>query len=111
MSGKRERVPSLVFSVPCADGVAGCVSNEHEKRGWKVASHGAETLEAIKDARGVSFLDMDEDVMVFLFLVLYDCSDLWICRELLILWSNERETLGKDTFFLFRITSTTTLSF
>ena len=111
MSGKRERVPSLVFSVPCADGVAGCVSNEREKRGWKVASHGAETLEDIKDARGVSFLDMDEDVMVFLFLVLYNCSNLWICRELLTLWSNERETPGKDTFFLFRITSTTTLSF
>ncbi|KIJ94536.1 hypothetical protein K443DRAFT_683654 [Laccaria amethystina LaAM-08-1] len=61
VSGKRERVPSLVFSVPCEDGIAGCVSNERQKRGWKVATHGADTLEAIKDARGVSFLDMDED--------------------------------------------------
>ncbi|KAJ6523586.1 hypothetical protein B0H19DRAFT_972767 [Mycena capillaripes] len=52
----QDHVPKLLFSVPCAAGVIGC-----GKRGWSVATKGTETLDAVKDARGVSFLDMDED--------------------------------------------------
>lgn len=60
-SGK-DRVPSLVYSVPCAKDVVGCSPSGSGRRGWKVATKGVETLNAIKDARAVSFLDLDEDV-------------------------------------------------
>ncbi|EGO21825.1 hypothetical protein SERLADRAFT_363011 [Serpula lacrymans var. lacrymans S7.9] len=53
--------PKLLFSEPCAKGLAGCDQNGHGRRGWKLVSKGAETLETIKDARGAAFLDMDED--------------------------------------------------
>ncbi|KAJ6515434.1 hypothetical protein C8R45DRAFT_956505 [Mycena sanguinolenta] len=56
----QDRVPKVLFSVPCGPGVFGCVSG-HGKHGWSVATKGAETLDAIKDARSVSFLDIDED--------------------------------------------------
>ncbi|KAF9464632.1 hypothetical protein BDZ94DRAFT_1256197 [Collybia nuda] len=56
-----DRVPTLVYSVPCAKDVVGCSPNGSGRRGWKVAQKGAEPLNAIKDARAVSFLDMDED--------------------------------------------------
>ncbi|RDB23975.1 T-cell immunomodulatory protein [Hypsizygus marmoreus] len=59
-SGK-DRVPSLVFSMPCAPGIVGCSSSGAGRRGWQVATKGAESLAAIKDARALSFLDMDED--------------------------------------------------
>ncbi|KAJ7665373.1 hypothetical protein DFH06DRAFT_311965 [Mycena polygramma] len=53
----QDHVPKMLFSVPCsAKGAVGC-----GKRGWKVATKGTESLDAVKDARGVSFLDMDED--------------------------------------------------
>ncbi|KAJ3514179.1 hypothetical protein NLJ89_g2518 [Agrocybe chaxingu] len=57
----RDHTPHLIFSVPCAAGVAGCSSDGKGRRGWKVANKGVEALEAVKDARSVSFLDMDED--------------------------------------------------
>ena len=40
----------------------GCAADGSGRRGWTVAKKGAEYLDAVKDARGVSFLDMDEDV-------------------------------------------------
>jgi integrin alpha FG-GAP repeat containing protein 1 len=60
-SGK-DRISSLVYSVPCAAGIVGCVQDGSGKRGWKVATEGVESLQAVKDARSLSFLDMDEDV-------------------------------------------------
>ena len=60
-SGK-DRIPSLVYSVRCAVGVVGCTKDGSEHRGWKVATQGVETLQAVTDARSLSFLDMDEDV-------------------------------------------------
>jgi integrin alpha FG-GAP repeat containing protein 1 len=60
-SGK-DRTPYLVYSQPCAPGVTGCNSNGSGRRGWSVASVGTKSLESVKDARGVTFLDMDEDV-------------------------------------------------
>lgn len=57
-----ERTPKLVLSVPCARGVAGCSANGSGRRGWKAVTAGAEFLDTITDARGVTFLDMDEDV-------------------------------------------------
>ena len=57
-----DRIPSLVYSVPCAVGVVGCGKDGSVKRGWKVATQGVEPLQAVTDARSLSFLDMDEDV-------------------------------------------------
>ncbi|KAF8214026.1 hypothetical protein K438DRAFT_1802750 [Mycena galopus ATCC 62051] len=56
----QDRVPKMLFSVPCGAGVFGCGSG-HGKHGWSIATKGAETLDAVKDARSVSFLDIDED--------------------------------------------------
>ncbi|KAJ7246549.1 hypothetical protein B0H12DRAFT_1203288 [Mycena haematopus] len=56
----QDHVPKVLFSVPCGAGVLGCRSG-HRKHGWSVATKGMETLDAIKDARSVSFLDIDED--------------------------------------------------
>ncbi|KAF8352219.1 hypothetical protein F5887DRAFT_874393 [Amanita rubescens] len=57
----RERIPALLFSTPCSPGVAGCSSADSEKHGWTVAKNNARVLSDIKDARSVSFLDVDED--------------------------------------------------
>ncbi|KZT24072.1 hypothetical protein NEOLEDRAFT_1135604 [Neolentinus lepideus HHB14362 ss-1] len=56
-----DRTPHLVLSVPCAKGVAGCGKDGKGRRGWQVVKKGAETLESVKDARGVAVLDLDED--------------------------------------------------
>ncbi|KAH7928183.1 integrin alpha N-terminal domain-containing protein [Leucogyrophana mollusca] len=55
------RTPKLVFSVPCAKDVAGCGANGEGKRGWSLLTKGADSLEAVKDARGAAFLDLAED--------------------------------------------------
>ncbi|EKM81384.1 hypothetical protein AGABI1DRAFT_106101 [Agaricus bisporus var. burnettii JB137-S8] len=52
-----DRTPYLAYSKHCASGVAGCDSNGPGGRGWEVAT----ALANVKDARGVAFLDMDED--------------------------------------------------
>ncbi|KAH6919108.1 hypothetical protein BKA70DRAFT_1249281 [Coprinopsis sp. MPI-PUGE-AT-0042] len=59
-SGK-ERTPHLVRSVPCGKDVAGCSPGGSGKRGWQLADKDVGSLEVIKDARSISFLDMDED--------------------------------------------------
>jgi integrin alpha FG-GAP repeat containing protein 1 len=68
-SGK-DNIPSLVYSVPCAVGVVGCGKDGSGKRGWEVATQGVESLQAVTDARSLSFLDMDEDVSFDLLLLL-----------------------------------------
>jgi len=61
-----DRIPHLVYSVPCAPGVVGCnPSDGSGRRGWRVANIGTTSLENVKDARGVTFLDMDEDVSCY----------------------------------------------
>ncbi|KIM49554.1 hypothetical protein M413DRAFT_438743 [Hebeloma cylindrosporum] len=57
----REQTPHLIYSVPCAANLVGCAQDGSGRRGWKLATKGVETLEAVKDARSVTFLDMDED--------------------------------------------------
>ncbi|KAG6917026.1 hypothetical protein DXG01_004152 [Tephrocybe rancida] len=59
-SGK-DRIPSLIFSVPCAAGVVGCSAGGSGRRGWALPQKGADPLSTISDARGASFLDLDED--------------------------------------------------
>jgi len=54
--------PKLLFSEPCAKGLGGCDKNGEGRRGFQLVTKGAEILEAVTDARGVAFLDMDEDV-------------------------------------------------
>ncbi|EPQ58671.1 hypothetical protein GLOTRDRAFT_73218 [Gloeophyllum trabeum ATCC 11539] len=56
-----DRTPKLVLSMPCAKGVAGCDKDGKGRRGFKVVRKGAETLDSVKDARGVAVLDVDED--------------------------------------------------
>ncbi|GJE88027.1 VCBS repeat-containing protein [Phanerochaete sordida] len=56
-----DRTPMLAFSVPCGKGVAGCAADGSGRRGWSVLKKGAEVLSAIKDAKGMAFLDLDED--------------------------------------------------
>ncbi|KAL9714709.1 hypothetical protein Ac2012v2_001367 [Leucoagaricus gongylophorus] len=57
-----DRTPYLVYSTPCAPGVVGCnPSDGSGRRGWRVADIGTMSLKNVKDARGVTFLDMDED--------------------------------------------------
>ncbi|KXN92003.1 T-cell immunomodulatory protein [Leucoagaricus sp. SymC.cos] len=58
---RNDRTPCLVYSVPCKPGVTGCKPDGSGRRGWSVAEAGTKTLESVKDARGVTFLDMDED--------------------------------------------------
>ncbi|KAJ7221636.1 hypothetical protein GGX14DRAFT_514588 [Mycena pura] len=55
-----DHVPKVLFSVPCGSGAIGC-GHGQGRRGWNVASKGVGQLDAVKDARGVSFLDIDED--------------------------------------------------
>lgn len=58
-----DRTPYLAYSKHCASGVAGCDSKGRGRRGWEVAANsGMKALANVKDARGVAFLDMDEDV-------------------------------------------------
>lgn len=60
-----DKTPTLAFSMSCGKGVAGCGADGSGRRGWKVLKKGGEVLGAIKDAKGVAFLDMDEDVSFF----------------------------------------------
>ncbi|KAF7298495.1 hypothetical protein MKEN_01374600 [Mycena kentingensis (nom. inval.)] len=53
----QDHTPKMVLSTPCGSGAVGCSHG----RGWSVATKGTEVLDGIKDARGVAFLDLDED--------------------------------------------------
>ncbi|KAL1702182.1 hypothetical protein EV121DRAFT_262329 [Schizophyllum commune] len=53
--------PFLIQSVPCDKGVAGCEKDGSGRRGWQVVKKDVDDLKAVKDARSVSFVDMDED--------------------------------------------------
>jgi hypothetical protein len=57
-----DQTPYLLTSVPCARGVAGCNGSGQGRRGFRIASEGSEALQQIVDARGVTVLDLDEDV-------------------------------------------------
>lgn len=59
-------IPNLVYSVSCGNFVAGCPKGADDRRGWKLATKGAKVLEDVKDARALTFLDLDEDVRIFL---------------------------------------------
>jgi len=65
------QTPKLLFSEPCTKGLGGCDKNGEGRRGFQLVTKGAETLEAVRDARGVSFFDMNDDVRVLL-MVLYE---------------------------------------
>jgi integrin alpha FG-GAP repeat containing protein 1 len=53
--------PKLLISEPCKKGLPGCDSNGRGRRGFRLLERGAESLEAVYDARSVTFIDMDED--------------------------------------------------
>lgn len=63
--------PRLLISQSCTKGLPGCNSDGSGRRGWKEAGKGlslnAKILQTITDARGASFVDIDEDVRVKLF--------------------------------------------
>ncbi|KLO15303.1 hypothetical protein SCHPADRAFT_914476 [Schizopora paradoxa] len=56
-----DRTPYLIYSVPCAKGVIGCDAKGNGRRGWHVVKKDVDVMNAIKDARSVSFFDVDED--------------------------------------------------
>lgn len=58
---QHERTPKLVMSVPCAKGVVGCSPSGAGRRGFALVTKGADFLNSVTDARGVAFLDIDED--------------------------------------------------
>jgi integrin alpha FG-GAP repeat containing protein 1 len=66
-----ERTPYLLTSVPCARGVAGCGASGQGRRGFRIATAGSEALQQIVDARGVTVLDLDEDVCSVIYLHCY----------------------------------------
>lgn len=107
-SGK-DHIPSLVYSVPCAIGVVGCANDGAGNRGWKVATKGVETLQAVKDARSLSFLDMDEDVSFDLLLITSD-SFYMMGRERWISWCRGQAVPAKGISCLSRTIFTTTPS-
>jgi hypothetical protein len=105
ISDGNNHTPKMLFSVPCGAGVVGCGSGRG-KRGWSVATKGTEVLDAVNDARSVSFLDMDEDVgSFFCYMHLYVLMD--YLRELLISWYNGRAEQGRETYCSSRTISTT----
>ncbi|KAI6097916.1 hypothetical protein EV401DRAFT_2040044 [Pisolithus croceorrhizus] len=55
------RTPKLLVSEPCAKGLPGCDQNGRGRRGFRLVHKDIESLEAIRDARGVTFVDLDED--------------------------------------------------
>ena len=59
-----DRTPYILTSIPCARGVAGCNEGGQGRRGFAVARAGSEALQQIVDTRGVTVLDLDEDVCV-----------------------------------------------
>ena len=88
-------------------GIAGCGGDGKGKRGWSVLTKGAEVLNDVKDAWGVAFLDMDEDVSASN--LLEACSITMrsniLSREVLILWSSGLAAKKKEICFSYRITS------
>ncbi|KIK98838.1 hypothetical protein PAXRUDRAFT_632706 [Paxillus rubicundulus Ve08.2h10] len=53
--------PKLLFSEPCTKGLPGCDENGQGRRGFGLVTRGAEDMESVRDARGATFFDMDED--------------------------------------------------
>jgi hypothetical protein len=100
----QDHVPKMLLSVPCGPGVLGCGSG-HGRHGWSVATKGTETLDAVKDARSVSFLDMDEDVRFHAFTAGYCVHGGF--RGPLISWCKEQAPWAMATFCSCRTISTT----
>ncbi|KAI6158884.1 hypothetical protein EDD17DRAFT_1888220 [Pisolithus thermaeus] len=55
------RTPKLLVLEPCAKGLPGCDQYGRGRRGFRLVHKDTESLEAIRDARGVTFMDPDED--------------------------------------------------
>jgi hypothetical protein len=87
------QTPKLLFSEPCAKGLGGCDEKGQGRRGFQLITKGAETLEAVKDARGVAFLDMDEDVGIEM--SQNGAYGLTVCRVRWILSCNAMGAKGK----------------
>jgi integrin alpha FG-GAP repeat containing protein 1 len=53
----------VLQNVPCEKSVAGCTESGGGKRGWQVMQGGGwEALEAIWDAEGATWVDVDDNV-------------------------------------------------
>lgn len=64
ISGDADTTPVLLESIKCTKNTPGCSNGAGDagRRTFKVLRKDAADLSGIKDARGVAFLDMDEDV-------------------------------------------------
>jgi hypothetical protein len=81
----------------------GCASDAN-KRGWSVVTKGTEPLDNVKDARGVAFLDMDEDVSLLALIGVEIHHEKNRARS--ISWSKELGRLDKGRLCSCRIIST-----
>jgi integrin alpha FG-GAP repeat containing protein 1 len=75
IGAEADTVPILIVSKECKKGLVGCGEDGKGKRGWEAVRFGGteakddkgigagwEALQVVRDARSVSFVDMDEDV-------------------------------------------------
>lgn len=62
VSGSGDRTPYILYSVSCSSNIAGCDSNGRGRRGFQTATAGTEAMKHILDARGITVMDLDEDV-------------------------------------------------
>lgn len=103
-----DRTPRIAYSVPCSKGMAGCSSDGKGRRGFEVLSKGGDAFKSVKDARGVAFLDMDEDVSVPLVLVSMNRATLTKLETRVhwTSWCNAQTHKAKETWCLCKTTFT-----
>ena len=106
-----KHTPKLLISEPCTRGLAGCDQRGRGRRGFRLLERGAESLEAVYDARGGSFIDMDEDVRSSCLVSVREYKVMVHDRGHWILLCNERARKGVVRSRLSKIISTMTPSF
>ena len=92
----RDQTPHLIYSVPCETNLVGCAKDGSGRRGWKLATKGVKTLEDVKDARSVTFLDMDEDVGFLLSITQF--MNLTFCQGTLDIMVQRSGQAGQGNF-------------
>lgn len=99
---------SLLQNKPCEDRYPGC--GKDGRRRFETVKKGAEALERIKDARGASFLDIDEDVRFCLVDSCLRADDM--SRAPSISWFNvmDRPEAYRESLLSSRTTTTMMLS-
>lgn len=61
-----DQTPQLLLSTPCARDIIACSGKPGQMVGWSPVKKGAKPLSGVIDAVNAAFIDVDEDVRVFL---------------------------------------------